>query len=242
MTVRTEPGQKRVRTYLGGELVADSTGSLLVWENPHYPAYYVPVGDVRVELVPTNTVTHSASRGDATHYTVRAGGKEAVDAVWRYADSPIEGLRDHVRFDFEAMDSWFEEDEEIFVHARSPYTRIDALASSRHVRVLVNEEVVADSTRPTLLFETGLPVRYYLPKSDVRMDLLEPTESTSRCPYKGVARYWSVRAGGEVVPDVAWSYPFPLPESVKVAGLIAFYDERVDIDVDGRLAPSPPPR
>ncbi len=232
--VRVEQSQKWVRTYLGGELVADTTRPLLVWEVPYYPAYYFPAEDVvDGHLVATATVTHSPSRGDAHHFTVKAGGKEAVDAAWTVPDSPIEELRGLLRFDWQAMDGWFEEDEEVFTHPRSPYTRIDALPSSRPVQIEVNRVLVADSHRPTILFETGLPPRYYLPKTDVRMDLLVPTSSATSCPYKGTARYWSVRAGDEVIPDLAWSYPTPLPESIKVAGLVAFYNERVDLRVDG---------
>jgi uncharacterized protein (DUF427 family) len=236
--VRVEPGQKRVRAYLGGELVVDTVRPLLVWESPHYPQYYLPIEDTN-GLVQTATVTHSPSRGDAVHYTVKAGGKEAVDAAWRYPDSPIEEIRGHVRFEWDALDSWFEEDEEVFIHVRSPYTRVDILPSSRHVRVLVDGEVVAESHHPWLLFETGLPIRYYLPKVDVRMDLLESTDSMTRCPYKGEASYWSVRAGGTLHDDVAWSYPRPLPESTRVAGLVAFYNERVDIEVDGVVQERP---
>jgi uncharacterized protein (DUF427 family) len=236
--VRVEPGLKRVRAYLGGELVVDTSKPLLVWESPYYPSYYLPLEDTR-GLVQTETVSHSPSRGDAVHYTVKAGGKEAVDAAWQYPESPIEEIRSYVRFEWDALDAWFEEDEEVFVHVRSPYTRVEILPSSRHVRVLVDGEVVADSHRPWLLFETGLPVRYYLPKPDVRMDLFEPTDSITRCPYKGEASYWSVRAGGTVHEDLAWSYPRPLPESTRVAGLVAFYNERVDLEVDGVIQERP---
>jgi uncharacterized protein (DUF427 family) len=238
--VRTERGAKRVRTYLGGELVADTTAPVLVWESPHYPTYFFPVTDVRTELLePDGGSVHSPSRGDATTFTVRAGGKEAAEAALRYLDSPIEELRDLVRFEWKAMDSWFEEDEEVFTHARNPYTRVDILPSSRHVRVEVDGEVIADSTSPRLLFETGLPVRYYLPKTHVRMDLLIPTDSETHCPYKGQAEWWSVRAGESVHEDLAWSYPTPLPESQKVAGLVSFYNEKLDIYVDGVLQERP---
>jgi uncharacterized protein (DUF427 family) len=236
--VRVEPGLKRVRAYFGGELVVDTTRPLLVWENPHYPQYYLPLEDTHGRVA-TSTTTHSPSRGDAVHYTVKAGGKEAVDAAWQYPDSPLEEIRGSVRFDWDAMDAWFEEDEEVFIHVRDPYTRVDILPSSRHVRVLVDGDVVADTHRPWLLFETGLPVRFYLPKPDVRMDRLEPTDSQTRCPYKGEASYWSVRAGGAVHDDLAWSYPRPLPESMRVAGLVAFYNEKVDIEVDGVLQERP---
>jgi len=158
--VRVEQGAKRVRAYLGGELVADTVRPRLVWEVPAYPAYYFPVADVRPELlVPSATVSHSPSRGDAQHYTIKAGGKEAEDAARRYADSPIPELRDLIRLDWEAMDGWFEEDEEVYTHPRDPYTRVDILATSRQVRVELEGVVLADSTNARVLFETGLPPR-----------------------------------------------------------------------------------
>ena len=237
--VRVEEGPKRVRVFLGGELVADTTHVKLVYEVPYYPQYYIPLTDVRRELlVPSDTVTHSPSRGDGTHFTVVTARAHAVDAAWQYAESPIEELRELMRFDFNAM-QWFEEDEEIFVHPRNPTTRIDVLDSSRHVQVVVDGVTVADSHRPRLLFETGLPTRYYLPKLDVRMDLLEPTPTETACPYKGVAQYWSVRTGDDVVRDLAWSYANPLPESQKVAGMVCFYNERVDLIVDGEALERP---
>ena len=232
--VRTEPGAKRVRAYLGGEVVADTIHPVLVWEVPYYPAYYFPVGDVRTDLLePDGAVAHSPSRGDGQTYTVTAGGKRAPTAALRYTDSPIPELRDLIRLEWGAMDAWFEEDEEVFTHPRDPYTRIDILPSSRHVRIEIAGVTVAESSSPTLLFETGLPVRYYLPKTHVRLDLLTHTDSETHCPYKGQAEYWSVRTGDTVHEDIAWSYPTPLPESLGVAGHIAFYDEKVDVFVDG---------
>jgi uncharacterized protein (DUF427 family) len=238
--VRVEQGAKRVRAYLGGELIVDTPSPLLVWEKPQYPAYYVPVSDVRLELLEEDGgVAHSPSRGDGRTYTVRAGGKEAPGAALRYEASPFEVLRDAIRFEWDAMDAWFEEDEQVFTHPRDPYTRVDILQSSRHVRVEVDGVTIAESVKPTLLFETGLPTRYYLPKTHVRMDLLTPTESETHCPYKGQAEYWSVWAGDTVHPDLAWSYRTPLPESQKIAGLISFYNEKVDIYVDGELQVRP---
>jgi uncharacterized protein (DUF427 family) len=238
--VRVEQGAKRIRAYLGGEVVADTTGPLLVWEKPYYPAYYLPVSDVRMELLePDGEIVHSPSRGDARAFTVRAGGKKAPGAALRYEDSPFEVLRDAIRLDWDAMDAWFEEDEQVFTHPRDPYTRVDILPSSRHIRVEVDGVTIAESTKPTLLFETGLPTRYYIPKTHVRMDLLTPTETESHCPYKGQAEYWSVRAGDSVHADLAWSYRTPLPESQKIAGLISFYNEKVDLYVDGELQQRP---
>jgi uncharacterized protein (DUF427 family) len=236
--IRIETSAKRVRAYVDGIAVADSRRPLLVWETPYYPAYYFPVEDVRTELlVETGTTTHSPSRGDARHFTVKVGETERVDAAWRYVDSPIEELRDAVRFDWEAMDGWFEEDEEVYVHPRNPYSRVDILATSRHVRVELDGVVLADSTHAHVLFETGLPPRWYLPKVDVRMDLLVPTSTVTHCPYKGQAEYWSAQVGDRVVDDVAWSYRTPLPESQKIAGMVAFFNERVDLVIDDeRLA------
>jgi uncharacterized protein (DUF427 family) len=233
-SVRTEPSGKRVRVLFGGQVVADTTDALYVWEGPHYPQYYLPRADVAAGvLAPSGTTRHSPSRGTATYFTVTAGGRNAPDSAWTYPDSPLEALRDRVRFDFDAMDAWFEEDEEIFVHPRSPSARIQILPSSRHVTVAVDGVVVADTHRPTFLFETGLPRRTYFPKLDVRLDLLTPTASATRCPYKGTATYWSVTTPAGERADLAWSYPTPLPESEGVAGLIAFYDEKVDVTVDG---------
>jgi uncharacterized protein (DUF427 family) len=237
--VRLEQGAKRVRVYLGGVLVADTLAPVFVWEVPYYPAYYIPRKDVRVDLVASGNTDRSPSRGDATLYTVKAGGREAVDAARIHQDSPIEELRDLVRFDWAAMDSWFEEDEEIYIHPRDPYTRIDVLASSRNVRVEIDGVTVAESQNARLLFETGLPTRYYLPKTAVRMDLLEPSDTRTACPYKGEASYYSARIGDQLHEDVVWYYNTPLPESQKVAGLVAFYNEKVDTFVDGVLQPRP---
>jgi len=225
-----------VGAYLAGVVVADTRQPRLVWESPHYPAYYLPRADVRTELlVPSARTEHSPSRGAARYFDVQVDDRRVVDAAWCYPESPLEALRDLLRFEWGAMDAWFEEDEEVFVHPRDPYTRVDILASSRHVQVEVDGVTLAETARPTLLFETGLPVRYYLPKVDVRLDLLEPRETTSACPYKGLARYWSAPGA----PDVAWSYPTPLPESQKIAGLVCFYNERVDLIVDGERQARP---
>jgi len=234
--VRVEQGSKRIRAYLGGEIVADTTRALLVWEGPHYPTYYFPATDVNTALLTEDGgVAHSPSRGDGKLLTVRGGNQTRVGAALRYEDSPFEELKATIRLDWPAMDAWFEEDEEVFTHPRDPYTRVDILPSSRLVRIVVDGITVAESARPTLLFETGLPPRYYLPKTDVRMDLLVRTSNSSHCPYKGDANYWSLTLEDGVVDDVAWSYRTPLPESQKIAGLVCFYPEKIDLYVDGRL-------
>ncbi|MBC7301769.1 MAG: DUF427 domain-containing protein [Nocardia sp.] len=230
--VEVETGQKRVRAYLRGKLVADTLRPLLVWEVPYYPTYYVPLADVRADLVANGVTEHSPSRGDATGYDVAVDGSHADGAALRYLDSPLPQLKDTVRLDIAAFD-WFEEDEQIFVHPRDPYSRVDILASSRHVRVEIDGVTVADSHSPRILFETGLPARYYLPLTEVRMDLLTPSDTHTSCPYKGTADYWNVRIGDTEHADIVWIYRTPLPESQKVAGLACFYNEKVDIFLDG---------
>jgi uncharacterized protein (DUF427 family) len=233
--VRVERGAKRVRTYLAGELVADTMHPLLVWEKPYYPTYYFPATDVRGELLRAESeIAHSPSRGDAAVFTVAAGGSTRAGAAQHYRESPFETLRGTIRLDWDSMDAWFEEDEQVFTHPRDPYTRVDILPSSRHVRVEVDGMTVAETTKPTLLFETGLPVRYYLPKTHVRMDLLTANDSISHCPYKGEAEYWSLEHD-DLRADIAWSYRTPLPESQKIAGLISFYTDKVNLYVDGAL-------
>ena len=232
--IRIENGTKRVRGYLGGECVVDTIAPLLVWEKPYYPVYYFPESDVRMELLTASgEEKRSPSRGTATLYNVKAGAKNAENAAYGYAEPNIEELAGHVAFLWDAMDAWFEEDEEVFIHARDPYTRVDALPSSRRIEVKINGETVADSTRPTLLFETGLPTRYYLPLTDVRMDLLRDSDTATFCPYKGEASYYSVETGGELVEDIAWYYKYPVEESSRIAGMVSFYNEKVDIYVDG---------
>jgi uncharacterized protein (DUF427 family) len=236
--IKIERSAKRVRGYLGGKLAVDSAQPVLVWEKPYYPTYYFPIADVRADLTPDGGA-HSPSRGEAVTYTVAVGNRRAEGGALRYPDSPIEELRGLVRFEWDAVEAWFEEDEEVFVHPRDPYSRIDILPSSRHVRVEVAGVTVADSISPRLLFETGLPVRYYLPQTHVRMDLLEHSDTVTHCPYKGSAEYWSVRAGDDLHHDLVWGYRAPVPESQKVAGLVAFYNEKVDIYVDGVLQERP---
>ena len=238
-TVRTEDSAKRVRAYLAGHLVADTRRPVLVWEIPYYPAYYIPLGDIVADLVPAGTTEHSPSRGDAEIFDVTVPGATAAAAARRYRDSPLAALRDLVRLDWAAMSEWLEEDEPVYTHPRDPYKRVDILASSRHVRVEVDGTTVADSTRPHILFETGLPPRYYLPLTDVRIDLLRPSGTQTHCPYKGTAAYWSVDAGSGMREDLVWIYRAPLPESQKIAGLACFYNEKVDIYLDGELQPRP---
>jgi uncharacterized protein (DUF427 family) len=234
---------KRIRVFFGGEKVADTEDVRLLWEEHRTPVYYFPPDDVRMDLLESteHRVTW-ASRGEASYWTIHAGGRTAENAVWSFADpKPRAGaLQDLIAFEWEAMDAWYAEDEPLYVHARNPYHRIDVLRSSRHVEVVVAGETVADTDRPVLLFETGLPTRYYIPRLDVRMELLLPSDNHTECPYKGVASYYSVRVGDAVAEDIVWYYPFPLSEVRKIRDMLCFYNERVDaLYVDGELMPKP---
>lgn len=227
--VRVEQSPKRVRAMFNGQWVADSH-PLLVWEFPYYPTYYFSNEDVADELLTANSAgVHHELLGDGSAFDVAVGDRSGENAAVRYPDSPITAIRGATRLDWAAMDHWFEEDEEVYVHARSPYHRIDTLSSNRHIRVEIDGVTLADSHNATFLFETGLPTRYYLPKSDVRMDLLTPTTLETGCPYKGNASYWSYGDHDNIV----WGYSFPVAESAKIAGLVCFYNEKVDTYVDG---------
>jgi len=182
---------------------------------------------------------HSPSRGDAELYHVKVARATAPRASRRYPDSTIEELRDAVHISWQAMDEWLEEDEPIYTHPRDPYTRVDILASSRHVEIKVEGVTVADSHQPRILFETGLPPRYYLPLAHLRLDMLTTSDTETHCPYKGTANYWHLSVNGERHEDFVWIYRAPLPESQKIAGLAALYNEKVDLYLDGELQDKP---
>ena len=241
--VSLEPSPKRVRVRFNGEFVADTTRALLVRETGHVPVYYFPPDDVATDLLRASDLrTHCPFKGEASYWTVVVDGRTAEDAVWSYR-TPRGNLADlagHMAFYWDRMDAWFEEDEEVFVHARDPHVRIDILASSRPVRVVLGGRTVAESRRARFLFETGLPTRYYLPPEDVTADLLRPSETRTACPYKGVARYWSMEIGGRLFEDIIWSYPDPVHESARIEGYLCFFNERVDaIFVDGAETAKP---
>jgi uncharacterized protein (DUF427 family) len=235
--IKIEEGRKRVRALLGGTFALDTIRPLLVWEGPYYPTYYFRPEDVQATLTPTGTVEHSPSRGDGAVYDVVNGDAKASGAARIIASSPIPELSGLVRIAWDAMDEWLEEDEPVYTHPRDPYTRIDILASSRHIRVELDGETLAESRSPRILYETHLRPRYYLPISDLRTNVLRPSSSATYCPYKGTAAYWSVEIAGQRYDDLIWIYRTPLPESQKIAGLACFYSERVDLYVDGVLEP-----
>ena len=259
--LRHEPTAKRIQALLGGETVVDSTRAVLVWEPRRIvPSYAVPVEDVRGELVPAGQAAGAVggdvgvSLADVTAlrvldpsvpFTVHSAEGEMVDlhaagqrrpgAGFRPADPDLAGL---VILDFGAFDAWYEEDELNVGHPRDPFHRIDVLPSSRQVRLELDGQVLAVSSRPVLLFETMLPARYYLPRADVTAELV-PSPTRTWCAYKGQASYFSASVGGRLVPDLAWSYPDPQHDAARVRDLIAFFDERIDVILDGQRRARP---
>jgi len=230
-------GNKRVRAFSAGELVADARTPLLVWEHPYYPQYFFSASDLEVELRAGGHGPRSKVLGISEVFDVIIGERIVPRAARRYPEAGVGELREAFGLTWEAFDTWMEEDEIVYTHPRSPYVRIDALASSRHVIATFNGVTVAESHRPVVLFETGLAARYYLPQADVRMDLLVPSATTSHCPYKGTAMYWTLATGDASLADVAWAYRTPLPESAKIAGLVAFWPEKssaLQVTVDGQ--------
>jgi uncharacterized protein (DUF427 family) len=240
--VWSEPNPRRVRVFFNSEAIADSTRSIYLFERDQLPVYYFPRADVRFDLLTaTDRSSHCPWKGDAEYWSIAVGGRTAENVVWGYP-RPLDDALDlsgFVAFYWDRVDAWYEEDDEVFVHPRDPYKRIDVLQSSRHVQILVGDTVVADTTRPRLLFETGLPTRYYIPKLDVRWDVLESSPTQTRCPYKGIASYHSYRSGDERIDDVAWIYPLAIAEIPKVENHVAFFNERVRTIVDGVEQPVP---
>jgi len=231
------PSPKRLRTEVGNITVADTIEGLVLYESDHLPVYYFPIKDVQQSfLMPSVTRTESPFKGVATHYSLNTGITLVEDVGWRYLE-PIAGcppIADYMAFYWNKINHWYEEDEEVFVHARDPFRRVDCLPSSRHVQVFVDGEIVADSRRGTFLFETGMPTRHYLPIADTRLDMLSPSRYISRCPYKGIASYYHLTVNGKRHENLVWYYPDPVHEAARIKGLVCFYHEFVErVLVDG---------
>jgi uncharacterized protein (DUF427 family) len=237
-----DPSPKRIRVVVAGETIADSRRASLLHESGHQPIYYFPAEDVRADVLePSDRRTRCPKKGEASYYTVRVGDRVIEDAAWYYPDPidgapPIHGL---IAFYWSRVDQWFEEAEEIAIHPRDPYHRIDVIRTDRHIKISVDGELLAETDRALALFESNLPTRWYLPEEDISAELL-PSDSVTGCPYKGYAAYRSVRGrSGEVLEDLIWTYSDPFDEVSRIAGLFAFYNERVDIELDGELQERP---
>jgi uncharacterized protein (DUF427 family) len=238
-TLYLEPTPKRLRVEVGGVTIADSRRATMLHESGQQPIYYFPAQDVRADVLEdSDRHTHCPKKGDASYYTIRAGGEEVKDGAWYYPDPlpgapPIKGL---IAFYFNRMGRWLEEGEEIGVHPRDPYHRVDVLATDRHIRISLDGTVLAETDRALGLFESNLPARWYLPAEDVKVEL-EPTDTVTRCPYKGTASYYSARVPGG--KDLVWYYEQPLDEVGRIKDLVCFFNEKVDIELDGELQQRP---
>jgi uncharacterized protein (DUF427 family) len=231
---RIEPVPRRIRGVLGGETIIDTTRALYVWEWPNYPQYYLPVGDLRAGVLIDEKHELATRRGPARIHGLQAGGQIRPAAAKVFDAASIEPLNGTVHVNWAALDAWYEEDEQVFVHPRNPYVRVDALRSTRPVRIELGGVVLAESDSPVLVFETGLPTRYYLNRTDVNFAHLQASPTVTQCPYKGITSgYWSVRIGDTIHDDLAWAYDFPLRAVSPIEGMIAFYNEKVDTFLDG---------
>jgi len=227
---------RRLRALVDGHSILDSTRGKLLHESNILPRYYLPLGDIDERyLERSEHTTHCPFKGDASYFDLVVGDRRVENAVWHYAEPMDEAgwLRGYASVYTEAANLWLQEDEPVLNgQMRDPYHRVDVLESSRQVEVTLGGERIAYSDRPKLLFETGLPPMVYLLRADVMPGVLEPSDTSSACPYKGRASYWSVRAGGELVEDAAWGYDVPLPEALKVAGHLSFAGEGVEVTLD----------
>jgi uncharacterized protein (DUF427 family) len=237
-----DPVPYRLRGLFAGETVFDTLHAKLLYETAHLPVYYVPEDDLRHELLePSETRTHCPHKGDAYYRSVRVGDRLEPDAVWTYREpiAPASFLAGHAAFYWAKLDEWLVEDEPVLGHPRDPYHRIDTYRTTRPVRVSLDGETIAESSRAVALFESGLPPRFYLPPEDVRTELLEPSETKTRCAYKGVASYWHVRIGDTLYDDLAWTYEEPDDDGRPIRGLICFFNERVDLELGGEAQERP---
>jgi len=232
----------RIRGVASGETVVDSPSAKLVHETGRLPVYHFPVDEVRGDLLTASDSRSDSPRGVQLWHDLRIRRRLVPRAAWTYKP-PAERapwLGGLVAFRWDALDEWFAEAEQLFGHARDPYSRIDVCRTTRHVRVLLDGEVLADSRRARVLYEAALPPRWYLPAADVRTELLEPSGSLTRCAYKGVASYWHVRLpSGAVVSDLVWSYPDPQHDAVPVGDMLCFFSEKVDVELDGVVGERP---
>jgi uncharacterized protein (DUF427 family) len=235
---RVEPLPRRIRGFLDGVSVVDTVRAVYGWEWPRYPQYYIPLEDIRSDLLISESRFESGPFGLVEIHGLQAGEGVRPASVRILVEPDIERLRGHARFDWGSVDEWFEEDERVFVHPRNPYTRVDALRSTRSVTVELDGVVLARTDSPVTVFETGLPTRYYINRTEIDFEHLVRSETVTECPYKGTTSgYWSVRGKDRLHRDVAWSYDFPTRQLLPIAGLVAFYNEKVDLIVDGeRLA------
>lgn len=229
-----------VRVRCGDETVADSrTAKLLVWYGPGMlPTYLLPDTHVALDRLTPSAGTPLVPHTEA--YDVVTESATVANVAYRFTGVPpeLEEAEGMWTFAWDAGLTWLEEATEVHVHARDPFKRVDAVLSERHIRVERNGQLFAESRRPTAVFETSLPTRWYFPAEEVRLDLLERATTTSQCPYKGTANYFSI-PGDPAGADIAWTYPDPIPECPGIKDLVCFFNERVDLTIDGEVMQRP---
>ena len=244
--MRSERSDKWVRAYVGDVTVVDSRAPMLFWEDEFpVPGYAFDRADVAVDLLreasgdpPTSPWFFLPKGPVAQWFDLEVEGHTFPHAAW-VRDDPAVGDLVVLSWQPGVLDRWVEEDEEVGGHPRDPHKRVEAIASSRHVVVGLHGVTLGESTSPVLLFETDLPTRYYLPREDVHLDALSASTNQTQCPYKGTAdEYWDMPEDPDAT-NIAWSYSAPLPAVGKVAHRVAFYNELVDITVDGVEQPRP---
>lgn len=227
-----EESPKWIRARFAGETVADSRHPRLLHEHARLPMFLFPEEDVRSDLLsPSGRTKRDPVKGELRMLDLVVDGRRVEDAAWTFTTEPL--LAGLVALRWDAMDEWLEEEEQLHGHARDPYSRIDVRETSRHVVVRVHGQVVADTSRAKVLFEAGLPPRWYIPADDVHRELLEPSDKQTTCAYKGFASYYHVRVGDELEDDLIWTYRDPLHDAAQVKDMLAFFNERVDLEVDG---------
>lgn len=227
---------RRVHAVFAGKTAFDTRRGKLLHETGLLPQLYVPRDDVRFDMLEQTThTTYCPFKGDALYWSLAAAGRTAANAAWAYPD-PVptaSWLRDYVAFYWDPMDAWFDEDEKVQGHLRDPYHRVDVREATRHVKVMADGRVIAETGHPRVLSETGLPNRFYIPPRDVRRELLELSDTHTICPYKGTASYWTARVGDRVVADAGWFYPEPLTDAANIRDYVSFLADGVTVEVDG---------
>jgi uncharacterized protein (DUF427 family) len=234
-----EPLRRRMRVRFGGNWIADSEDVVLLHEPGRYPVAYFPLSDITADVLqPSDHTTRHRDLGLSSWYTVRSGEHSRPRAAWQHSELPgyASELKGRIAFAWRAMDAFYEEDERIVGHAADPYHRIDIRQTSRHLVVRHGDQVIADTTRPLALYESGFAPRWYLPRADVDQAALTPAEGQTFCPYKGLCSYYDI---GDAHRS-AWSYEDAWTEVRRVSGLVSFEPDKIEVYLDGtrlRLEP-----
>ncbi|KAF4553902.1 Hypothetical protein D9617_5g067770 [Elsinoe fawcettii] len=232
---------RRIRILLGGAYIADTTSAIFVWEHPYYPQYYLPHAAFDKKYITAVKGIEVDGAKVATLWKLSNAGKETGEVVAFEPDLKDEGAKvaGLVKVGFNSVDTWLEEDTPIYVHPKDPFKRVDIITSTRPIKISISGKIVAYTTTSHHLYETGLPVRYYIPLTAVDQTVLRPSDLRTKCPYKGEAEYYSVVVDGKESKDVVWYYTRPTIECAAIQGLVCFYNEKVEVEVDGKKEEKP---